>query len=144
MRVEFWKSTEKGRVACGWDAHLGKRRHVPGAYMAAGKSIPHDLLQYVVEASARYEHGFWGLIAEGATFKSTGRPRTKPGRAIIAAHRQDLVTGEALVGIATQAWIAGEASTTTEAIDAALEQWRSLQPGERLVFTWPNPRGAVA
>ncbi len=67
--------------------------------MAVGKDIPHDLGQYVIEAAAGYGHGFWGLVARGATFKSTGRRQTKPGRVLDRAFGQwqALRTGERLV-----------------------------------------------
>ena len=71
VRVEFYKRENKGRVVAGWDATRSKRTRVPGAVMAAGKSLPHDLAQYVIEASAGYHNGFWDLVAHGATFKST-------------------------------------------------------------------------
>ena len=34
--------------------------------MASQKDLPHDLLQYVVEAACGYEDGFWALLARGA------------------------------------------------------------------------------
>jgi hypothetical protein len=37
------------------------------------------LAQFVVEASLGLEHGFWNLVANGATFKSLGRRPTRPG-----------------------------------------------------------------
>jgi len=66
MRVEFTKHEKNGRVACAWTATRGKRTEVPGSYMPAGKDIPHDLGQYVVEAATGYADGFWGLIDRGA------------------------------------------------------------------------------
>ena len=64
--------------------------------MAGEKGIPHDLAQYVIEAETGYRDGFWELISKGATFKSTGRRRTKPGRAVIADHRDELAGAEKL------------------------------------------------
>ena len=87
MRVAFRIQDERKRI-CRWDAVRGKRTRVPGAVVGYGNGPPHDLVQYVVEAATNYENGFWGLVARGATFKSTGRRRTKPGRALIAAHRR--------------------------------------------------------
>jgi hypothetical protein len=83
----------------GWDVTRNKRTRVPGTTMVAGKCIPHDLAQYVIEASAGYRNGFWDLVAHGATSKSTGRRRTKPGRAVIAAHRDELAGAEKLAGL---------------------------------------------
>src|SRR4029453_14582884 len=52
-----------------------------GLFWAGGIDLPHDLAQFVVEATLSLEEGFWNLVANGATFKSIGCRRTKPGRA---------------------------------------------------------------
>lgn len=142
VRVEFYKPSEKHRL-CAWEATRPKRIVVAGTVMAAGASIPHDLAQYVVEAATGFEHGFWGLVARGATFKSTQRRRTKPGRAVIAAHRDDLVQSEVLAGEHLQRWRNGEATPVTEALTAATRQWDELRIGDRLVFTWPGATGTI-
>ena len=142
MRVEFYRDDE-ARVA-GWDALRGRRTRVPGSIMALGRGdLSHDLAQYVVEAATGYRNGFWGLLARGATFRSTGRRRTAPGRALIAAHRAELQASEGLAFGHLQAWRAGRASPVTEALDAAAAQFSSLGPGERLVFSWPSCVGEV-
>lgn len=143
MQVEFYKRENKGRVIAGWDATRNKRTRVPGACMAAGKSIPHDLAQYVIEASAGYHNGFWDLVARGATFKSTGRRRTKPGRAVIAAHRDELAGAEKLAGLHMALWRARRPSPVTDDLDRALGQWNELRPSQRLVFSWPSARGSI-
>ena len=122
----------------------GKRTVAPGSTMAAGKGLPHDLTQYVIEAATGYERGFWGLLAAGATYRSTGRKRTKTGRAVIAENRQALVDSEVLAGAHDLSWRRGDATPVTAALDAALAQWRALAIGERLVFEWPAPSGVVA
>jgi hypothetical protein len=111
--------------------------------MAAGKSLPHDLAQYVIEAATGYPHGFWGLLAKGATYQSTGRKVTKSGRAVIVEHRAELIASEVLAGRHLQEWAAGRATPVTRALDDALEQWRRLTIGDRLVFEWPSPHGRV-
>ena len=143
MWVEFYKRENKGRVLAGWDATRNKRTRVPGAVMAAGKTIPHDLAQYVIEASAGYRGGFWDLVARGATFKSTGRRRTKPGRAVIAAHRDELAGAERLAGLHMAHWRARRPSQVTDDLDRALAQWNELVPGQRLVFAWPSAQGSI-
>jgi hypothetical protein len=143
VRVEFYKRDNKGRVVAGWDATRNKRTRVPGTTMAAGKSIPHDLAQYVIEASAGYHNGFWDLVARGATFKSTGRRRTKPGRAVIATHRAELTGAEQLAGLHLALWRARRPSAVTDNLDRALAQWNVLVPSQRLVFTWPSAQGTI-
>jgi hypothetical protein len=111
--------------------------------MAAGKGIPHDLAQYVVEAATGYRNGFWGLVARGATFKSTGRRRTKPGRAVIAEHRAELAGAETLAGLHLERWKAGDSSIVSNALSRAFCQWGTLSVGERLGFDWPSPVGVI-
>jgi hypothetical protein len=143
VRVEFTKLENKGRGRCRWDAVRGKRTLVPGTTMALGKSIPHDLAQYVIEAASGYRHGFWDLVAQGATFKSTGRRRTKPGRAVIADHRAELRGCEQLAGLHMSLWKARQTSVVTNALDRAYAQWQALGGDERLVFCWPSAQGTI-
>src|SRR5262245_3671707 len=143
MRVTFAKRYDK-RASCIWEARLGKRRRVPGSLMPLPKSgLPHDVAQYVIEAATGYQHGFWGCIADGATFKSTGRKRTKPGRAVIDEHRAEVVASEHLANHQLFAWKCGEKSIVSEALDRATAQWSQLRAGEHLVFVWPSPTGEV-
>ena len=142
MRVVFRIADARKRL-CRWDAVLGRRHRVPGATMAYGVGIPHDLVQYVIEAACGYEYGFWGLVARGATFKSTGRKQTKPGRQIIVEHRAELAASEDLAGIHLTAWQHGARTSVTAALEAAATQWRALSPDERLVFVWPSPTGHI-
>jgi hypothetical protein len=111
--------------------------------MAAGKGLPHDLAQYVIEAETGYRGGFWELVSRGATFKSTGRKRTKPGRAVIAEHRSELAGAERLAGEHLQRWTAGDRSPVTEALNRARAQWKALSLAECLGFDWPSPSGVV-
>jgi len=141
--VDFVRIEDKGRRLCRWDAVRGKRTRIPGPAMAVGLDLPHDLAQYVVEAATSYPNGFWGLLARGATFKSTGRRVTRPGRAVIVQHREDLNASEHLAGQHLMAWKAGDSSPVTSALDRALAQWRRLGPGERLRFVWPSSVGTV-
>jgi len=141
--VEFAKIDDKGRLRCRWDARRGARPRLPGTTMAVGRGLPHDLAQYVIEAAAGYRFGFWDLVARGATFASTGRRRTQPGRALIAAHRGELAGAERLAGLHLALWQAGHDAEVTAALRRAEAQWHDLGDGERLVFEWPDARGRV-
>jgi hypothetical protein len=101
--------------------------------MAAGADLPHDLVTFVVEQDLGIDHGFWGSVAEGATFRSLPRKRTPQGRAVIARNRPALDEAEHRVGDAYRAWRAGRGN---EALDAMLERWRRLDEGESLVLEW--------
>ena len=111
--------------------------------MAGAKGIPHDLAQYVIEAATGYRGGFWELVSKGATFKSTGRRRTKPGRAVIAENRVELAGAERLAGEHLQRWKAGEISPVSDALNRAFDQWSELSLTECLVFEWPSASGTV-
>lgn len=120
------------------EAHSGSRN--PDGVRA---DLPHDLAQYVVEAATGYDTGFWGLVAKGATFKSTGRRRTKQGRELIATHRSELARAEELANVHLASWRARQRSPVTTALDDALNKWQSLSAQERLVFDWPTPIGEI-
>ena len=143
MRVAFAKGEDKGRRWSTWEAVRAKRTRIVSVPSGVGNDIPHDLAQFVIEASTGYANGFWGLVAKGATFKSTQRKRTKPGRAVIAAHRAELIASEQLANVHYGAWKHGDRSPTSVALDRAFAQWRALRPGERLVFQWPSTEGVV-
>ncbi|MCU1396598.1 MAG: hypothetical protein JWM34_5026 [Ilumatobacteraceae bacterium] len=141
MQVVFFRAHERKRI-CAWTAHIGKRR-VPGAVMGYGNGLPHDLTQFVIECAGGYRLGFWGLLAQGATYKSTGQRRTKPGRAVIVQHRAELNASEQFAGLHTSAWANGEITPVTVALHAALAQWHALGQDEAMVFEWPDPSGRV-
>jgi hypothetical protein len=80
MRIFFQKSAD-GRL-CSWSAEPPGHRRLQGSTMAARSGhtdLPHDLAHFVVEAGLGLEHGFWNLVANGATFRSLGRRPTRPG-----------------------------------------------------------------
>jgi hypothetical protein len=111
--------------------------------MAAGAGLPHDLAQYVAEAAVGLDDGFWGLVARGATFRSTGRKRTKPGRAVIAANRQGLDDSERIAALHLASWRQGEATAVASELQHAFEQWRAMGDGDTLTFAWPSSSGEV-
>lgn len=110
------------------------------ATRAARIDLPHDLAQFVVEATLGLEGGFWNLVANGATFKSLGRRQTKPGRQLIAAHRAELNEAEKVVNAHVAAWRDGDPTPVGPALDAMLARWRALRVGEELVVEWPTWR----
>ncbi|HVV75678.1 MAG TPA: hypothetical protein VHC43_06540 [Mycobacteriales bacterium] len=141
--MAFYRDDE-ARVT-GWNALRGKRTRIPGTVMALGRGdISHDLVQYVVEAATGYETGFWGLLSRGATFKSTGRKRTQPGRALIVEHRADLDRAEQIAGLHIAAWRSGDRTPVSIALERAAEQFSGLAPGEEVVFDWPSAAGEVS
>lgn len=135
VQVVFTKGGN-GRT-CGWVALRPPRSRVPGPVMAAGGDIPHDLATFVLEAALGLEHGFWGCVAEGATFKTLGRRRTEEGKAVIRRHAAALDDAERQVNAHYFAWRAGTPTPVDAALDDALVAWRQLPDGGELVRTWP-------
>jgi hypothetical protein len=141
MRVIFQKS-EDGR-RCSWRAELPGHRQLEGSTMAArsaGTDLPHDLAQLVVEADLGLEHGFWNLVANGATFRSLGRRPTRPGRQLIITYRAELNDVEGTVNAQVQAWRDGRPTPAGPALKAMRTRWRALRPGEELIVEWPTRR----
>jgi hypothetical protein len=141
MRVMFAKSDDGRR--CSWRAELPGHRRLRGSTMAARSAktgLPHDLAQFVVEAGLGLEHGFWNLLANGATFRSLGRRPTRPGRQLIAAHRAELNQVEKVVNAQVQAWRDGRPTPVGRELDAMLARWRALRPGDELTVEWPTRR----
>lgn len=136
MRVTFHK---RGR-GCGWTALRPPRTVVPGPTMAAGGDLPHDLYTFVIEDALGIEHGFWGAVAAGATFRSLGRKRTPQGKAVIARHAEELDAAEARVNEVYFAWRAGTPTEVDEQLDAMLARWRALPDGGDLTLEWPIDR----
>ena len=125
---------------CSWIALRPPRTIVPGPTMAAGGDLPHDLYTFVIEDALGIEHGFWGCVAGGATFKTLGRKRTPQGKAVISDHADDLDAAEARVNEIYFAWRAGEPTPLDNHLDSMLSRWRALADGEGLVVQWPIRR----
>jgi hypothetical protein len=139
MRVEFYK-VDGGRL-CGWSATPPKRRRFEGTTMASGRDLPHDLSQFTIERALDIRDGFWGLLANGATFKSVpGRRLTKPGCAIVREHSDALNAVEHIVNSHFVAWREGRATPLGAALDAMYARWRALPLGQSLVLEWPMHR----
>jgi hypothetical protein len=141
MRILFQKSDD-GRL-CSWWAELPGHHRVQGSTMAARSGhtdLPHDLAQFVVESELGLGHGFWNLVANGATFKSLERRPTRPGRQLIAAYRAELNQVEWTVNAQVQAWRDGLPTPVGPELEAMLARWRALRPGEELAVDWPTRR----
>lgn len=136
--VEIAFTKGKGGRTCGWTALRPPRTRVPGPVMAAGGDLPHDLFTYVIEGALGIEHGFWGCLADGATFRTTGRKRTPQGRAVIARNAAALDEAEVRVNDVYFAWRRGEPTPVGAELDAMLERWSALGEGESLVVGWPS------
>ena len=102
--------------------------------------LPHDLAQLVVEATLGLDKASGTLVAHGATFKSLGRRQTKPGRQLIADHRNELNESERIVNGHVEAWRDGDPTPAGSALDAMLARWRALRVGEELAVAWPTRR----
>ena len=135
MQVVFYK-VDNGRL-CAWAAAPPKRKRFQGTTMASGRDLPHDLAQFVVETTLGLQHGFWGLLANGATFKSVvGRRRTQPGQQLIRVHREALNATEHLVNAHVAAWRTGAPTPAGFALDAMYARWQALPVGEELRVDW--------
>jgi hypothetical protein len=135
MRVEFYKGDD-GRL-CGWIAAPPHRRAFQGSTMAAGRDLPHDLTQFTIERALDIRHGFWGLLAHGASFASVpGRRSTRQGLAIVRAYRGALVATESIVNGHYLAWKSGSATPLKPTLDAMYARWLGLHHDERLSLEW--------
>ena len=135
MTVTFQR---RGR-GCGWTAVRPPRSIVPGPTMAAGGDLPHDLYTFVIEDALDIDHGFWGCVAAGATFKTLGRTRTPQGRAVITRHLDDLDAAEARVNEIRFTWRKGDPTPLDRELEAMLRRWQALDADE-LVVQWQIER----
>lgn len=137
MEIRFW--TDDKRRTCTWEAVRRSGTRIEGPSMAAGGDVPHDLATLVVEAALRIEHGFWGCLAAGATFRGISRRRTERGKGVIRTHLAELDAAEERVNTEHFGWRRGEPVEAAAALDEALAAWRALAPGDELRYEWPPP-----
>lgn len=139
MLVVFSK-LDNGRL-CAWIATPPKRKPFQGTTMASGRDLPHDLAQFVVEATLGLRHGFWNLLANGATFKSVpGRRRTQSGRRLISSHSEALNAAEHLANLHVTAWRNGEITPAGPALDDMYTRWNEISDEEEISLVWPTQR----
>jgi hypothetical protein len=137
VRVTFRKN-ELGQ--CDWEAIRARRTRVPGCCMGGrvrADTLPHDLAQFVIEGGLGLRYGFWGLVADGATFNSMRKRRTREGRAVIAAHRVELDAAEARVHAEAHLLEHGGDSPLRTEWDTMVARWAALPVGEALELEWP-------
>ena len=132
MTVTFRRA---GR-GCAWEALRPPRTRVPGPTMAAGADLPHDLYTFVIERALELRHGFWGCVADGATFRTLGRKRTPQGKAVIDRHLADLDAAEQCVNEIYFAWKAGTPTPLDEQLDDMLARWNALTEADELTLEW--------
>jgi hypothetical protein len=134
MTVEFFRAPR----VCGWIATPPHRRPFEGTTMAAGRDLPHDLVQFTIERALDIRDGFWGLLAHGASFASVpGRKPTQDGRALTRQYHDALNRVEGIVNGHYAAWRRGEDTPLRATLDGMYAQWLAVPEGERLVLTWP-------
>jgi hypothetical protein len=134
MSVEFYRAAR----TCGWVATPPHRRPFQGSVMAAGRDLPHDLVQFTIERALDIRDGFWGLLAHGASFTSVpGRKPTQEGRALARQYHGALNRVEGIVNGHYFAWRNGEDTPLRAALDTMYARWLAVGDGERLVLTWP-------
>jgi len=138
MTVTFHK-LENGRPHSWWEARRATGGRFRGGYSPIGRGVlPHDLVHMAAEAEFGLEFGFWGLLARGATFRrGTSLRRTRPGRAIIAAHRSDVEEAESLGNAHHHAWRNGRATPLQPLLDSLATAWSALPDGGALTIEWP-------
>lgn len=143
MRVVFQKHK---RQLCTWTAYPPKRRPV-SAHGGGGTGhcpLPHDLAQLVIERELGHRFGFWGCVADGATFRTLvrgGRRRTRPGVELIREHVDEIDEAEHVFHRVVGQWMRGEPTPADDALDDALVRWRALAEHESFEIDFPvSPR----
>ena len=137
VRVVFRK-TKRG--LCLWEAYPPKRRPVSAVGGTAGHALPHDLTQFLVERELGHRYGFWGCLADGATFRSLewgGRRRTPQGRALIVAHVEDLDRAEDDANAHDRAWREGRPTPLAPVFEEMRSRWLALPEGGEIELDFP-------
>ena len=123
-----------------WEARRSTGGRLTGGHMPIGRGIiPHDLVHLAAEAELGLAFGFWGLLAQGATFRhGIDRRPTRPGRALIVAHRTGLAEAEALANAHHHAWRTGQPTPLRPTFDRLAELWTAIPRGGTLTVEWPG------
>ena len=101
--------------------------------------IPHDMAHMAAEAHLGIDHGFWGLLARGATYSHGTRQRpTQTGRRIIRENRAALGAAEGLGNHHHFAWAQGEPTPVAPTFDRLAALWEATADGATLTVQWPS------
>ena len=130
-----------GQTWSRWEADRGKRRIVRGGMgWSRNSRLTHDLAGYAIERALDLRDGFWHCVADGATFRSTDRKRTRPGRAVIVARRAGLEAHDHLTHVHWERWMRGEPTPAADGLDEVAARWEALAPGEWMTVEWNLPQ----
>ena len=123
-----------------WEAVRPTRGRITGGYMPIGRGrIPHDLAHMAAEAHLDIGHGFWALLARGATYSHGTQQRpTKPGRRLVRENRAALGSAEALGNEHHFAWTQGSPTPVAPTFDRLAELWDATPDGSSLTIRWPS------
>jgi hypothetical protein len=101
--------------------------------------IPHDLVHFAAECHFGIDDGFWGLLADGATFtRGTDQRPTRPGRALIAKNRAGLNIAEHLGNAHHCLWLEGKPTPAAPTFSRLAEQWQAVPDDGTLTVYWPT------
>ncbi|MEU6215543.1 hypothetical protein ABZ891_37335 [Streptomyces sp. NPDC047023] len=122
---------------------------------ATGPTLPHDLAHAAVEDALGITDGFWGAMAQGATFEGfeTVEPtrHRRSGLKVLRRKGDAVMRAELSVnwayrvwsGLSTQGRGVGrsplddrETALATAALDRAAERWSRVAEGEALTWRW--------
>ncbi|MFE7774889.1 hypothetical protein ACFU5O_13465 [Streptomyces sp. NPDC057445] len=137
---------------------LVRDRRGPDVRLAAqptGPTMPHDLVHASVEEALGMTDGFWGAVAQGATFQgfepiASGRHR-RSGLKVLRRKGEAVMAAELAVNWAYRVWcglptegrgigrapLDGAAlARTGPALDAAAARWAAVDEGGCLIWDW--------
>jgi len=139
MEVTFRKDLRHRTSS--WEAVRPKGIRIPGKAWGLGRGgMPHDLVQLIVECAIGERRGFWGSIAAGASFRSTDRRRTNPGRQVIAANKATIDQVEGAFHMHFDRWVKGEPTPAAPHLDEIGPLWDGLGDGGSITIEWPTLR----
>jgi hypothetical protein len=126
---------------CGWAVlgEHGRRAGFKGGYGTNGRTgLGHDMTQFAVEGALGLRHGFWGCLAEGASFRSIKRrPPTKRGVETVRRHVPELDDAEMLALRHVDEWQRGDDGPVSRALADLHRRWQAVPPGGHLDLEWP-------